>query len=80
MEVSVIVGKLNEFIIGPILLLLFTLGFLYFLWGVATFIWNSESEEGRKTGTKHMIWGIIGMFIMAAASGIVKLIDNTFGL
>jgi len=37
---------------------------------------GGEHEEGKK----HMLWGIVGMFIMASVYGIIALLDNTFDL
>ncbi len=80
MSVDDLVSRISQYIIDPIILLLFALGLLYFLWGVAIFIWQSDSEDARKKGVQHMLWGIIGMFIMIAALGIINLIEGTFGL
>ena len=80
MTTAELVDRFQKVIIDPLLLLLFALGLLWFLWGVVIFIWNANSEEARKTGVRHMTWGIVGMFIMVAAWGIINLISNTFGL
>jgi len=80
MELFELIDNITEYIIDPIILLLFGLGFLYFLWGIAKFIWNADSEVARKEGADHMIWGIVGMFIMVAAFGIISLIKNSIGV
>jgi len=80
MTAAVLINRIEVFIINPILLLLFAAGFLYFLWGMSTFVWKSESEEGRTVGIRHMMWGIIGMFIMTVAWGFINLIKGTFGI
>jgi uncharacterized membrane protein YidH (DUF202 family) len=80
MELFKLIDNITEYIIDPIILLLFGLGFLYFLWGIAKFIWNADSEDARKEGADHMIWGIVGMFIMVAAFGIISLIKNSIGV
>ena len=80
MELFELIDNITEYIIDPIILLLFGLGFLYFLWGIAKFIWNADSEDARKEGADHMIWGIVGMFIMVAAFGIISLIKNSIGV
>jgi hypothetical protein len=80
MSIDEFVGRINTVIINPILALLFAAGLLYFLWGVTMFIWNSDSEDARREGSKHMLWGVIGMFIMVAVWGIIGVIENTFGL
>lgn len=80
MTTATLVERISNFIINPLLLLLFAVGFLYFLWGIMTFIWKADSDEGRKTGIQHMLWGIIGMFIMGAVLGIINIIEGTFGI
>lgn len=79
-EAQIIFDRIVAFIINPFIFLLFAIGFLVFLWGIMQFIWKADSEDGRKTGRDHMIWGIIGMFIMVAAWGIIRIITNTFGI
>jgi phosphotransferase system glucose/maltose/N-acetylglucosamine-specific IIC component len=74
------VSRVVEIIVNPIILLLFVLGMALFLWGAVEFLLNASSETGKDTGKKHMLWGVIGMFIMASARGIIALIENTFGL
>ncbi|MBP9710866.1 MAG: hypothetical protein KBD50_01200 [Candidatus Pacebacteria bacterium] len=67
-------------LIDPILYLLFGLGLLVFVFGVAEFIYGlSAQTEARSNGKKHMLWGLVGMFIMMTAVSIVKLIAQTVG-
>ena len=74
---------LNNFItylINPAMLLLFALGFFLFMWGVVEFIWALNQGEVKNDGKDHMIWGVIGMVIMASVYGIIGMIDRTFSL
>lgn len=74
---------LNTFIteiISPIILLLVAVSLLVFLFGVLEMIAKSGSEEGRTTGRKHVIWGLIGLFIIISAFGIINLIKATIGV
>lgn len=75
-----LVGKIVELLIDPLILLIFSAGIFLFTWGLITFLNNMESPEGRKTGIQHMLWGIIGVFIMATVFGIIRIITDTFGL
>lgn len=75
-----LISKINDIIISPLILLLFALALVYFLYGVAMFVMSADEPEARKTGGKHMMWGIIGMFVMFAVKGILMLIVNSFGL
>jgi uncharacterized membrane protein YidH (DUF202 family) len=75
-----LVGRINDAIINPILLLLFVVGLALFVWGVAEFIRNADSPEERRNGQRHIIWGIAGMFLMFAVFGILRVLLNTFGI
>jgi hypothetical protein len=44
---------------------------------VFEFIHNAESSDERKKGGMNMLWGAIGLFIMASAYGILNLIIGT---
>lgn len=63
-------------LLEEIIALLFTLVTVYFIWGVLTYVRAAGDETAIKLGKKHMLWGIIGMAIMAAAWPIVALIKN----
>ena len=74
------ITKIEANIIRPIISLLFVLALAYFLWGVFEFVRDSSSDEGRKTGIRHMTWGIIGLFVMASVVGIISIIGKSIGL
>ena len=67
-------------IIDPVILLIFSAGVFFFTWGLVQFLFNADSDEGRTKGQQHMLWGIVGVFIMATVFGIVQIILSTFGL
>ena len=69
--------KIKKAIVDPVIYFLFALALLYFLYGVLEIIRNAESEEARKTGQQHVLWGVVGMFIMISFYGIMHVICNT---
>ncbi|MFZ2593331.1 MAG: hypothetical protein WAX38_00970 [Minisyncoccia bacterium] len=69
-----------QIFINPIVILIFSLGFMMFMWGLIEFMWKSDSSTAWETGVKHMMWGVVGMFMMVAVWGIIGLIANTLGL
>jgi hypothetical protein len=72
---------ISEVIINPILALFFAVGLLVFVWGVVQFIWGLGTEASHKEeGKQHMMWGIVGMFIMTAAWAILKFIANSINV
>ena len=70
----------RDFIINPAILLIFTAGFFLFVWGLVQFLLNLDQGGENEDGKKHILWGIVGMFIMASVYGILALLDNTFDL
>lgn len=72
--------KVEVIILNPAIKLGFAVALIVFLYGVFEFIKDSESSDARATGGKHIMWGIIGMFIMIAAGGIINLVCGSWGL
>jgi uncharacterized membrane protein YidH (DUF202 family) len=80
MTLHELILRINQYILNPLIGLLFAIGLLVFFWGLAQYILNANSPEGRQTGSRHMIWGVIGMFIMISVWSILWIIVNTFGI
>ena len=75
-----LMNNINEFILQPLIWLMVVVAFLVFLWGIFQFIIHSDNDEKRKEGSKHMLWGIVGMVIMVSAYGIVAILKGTLGV
>jgi len=73
-----LVGDIGRVIINPLLALIFGAGLLVFTWGLVQYLYalNVKGEQDQDA-KKHMLWGIVGMFIMAAAFTIIRIIANT---
>jgi hypothetical protein len=67
-------------VLNPIAMLIFAWGFFQFIWGLFLFMRSLNASEMQESGKNHMIFGIIGMFIMVAVWGIINLVANTLGL
>ncbi len=59
--------------------LVFTLAFLYFLWGMVMFIKGADDVKKREESKKFIYWGIIGLTVMIGVWGIVRIVTSTFG-
>jgi hypothetical protein len=67
-------------IIGAAIIpLIFTLAFLFFLWGMVMYIRGSDDVKKREESKKFIYWGIIGLTVMISVWGIVKIVNTTFG-
>ncbi len=73
------IHKVNQVIINPIISLLFGIAVLVFVYGVFEYVKGSGSDDARSTGSRHMIAGVVGLFIMISVFGIMNVIMNTIG-
>ncbi len=75
-----LIHNIDKYIVNPVIGLLFGVALIIFVWGVFQYFLSSESEDGRKTGSQHILWGIVGMTIMVSAFGILNVVLGTFGI
>ncbi len=64
----------NREIINPILIVIFVSAIIVFVYGLLRFMSKMSSEEERRRGKSSIVWGLLGMFIMVAVFGIIRLI------
>lgn len=73
-----IISKLSQFVLNPIITILFGVALVIFLYGVLEYLWKSRSDPAAITaGAKHIGWGLLGMFIMFSVFGFIQIILNT---
>ena len=80
MDLAELMSRITKYILNPLILFLFAAAALIFAWGLVEFLSSPDNEEAKTKGRQHMLWGVIGMFIMISVFGIMNLIINTFGL
>jgi len=73
-------GKINQYILNPLIFLLFAIATLVFFWGIFQFIFSQTADDKRDEGKRKIFWGLFGMFIMISAYGLIRLILGTFGI
>ncbi len=79
-DVITLMKSINRVVINPVIFFLFAVAMTYFLFGLSKYFLSPDNEEVRKQSKDQMIWGIIGLFIMVAVFGIMRIILNTFGV
>ncbi len=73
--IDCILTKIKVEILHTVITILFVLATIFFLWGVIQYVIGSQGNEQKLIlGKKVMLWGIIGLTIMASAWGIVKIL------
>ncbi len=72
--------KVEDQILTPIITLISLAAFVVFVWGIVQFIAAADDQEKRKTGQRHMIWGVIGLVIIFGANAIITILRKTIGI
>lgn len=78
-----LLARINQHVINPLLIVLFSLAFVQFTIGLFKFFQTKSGNDGGadiEQGKRHMLWGVIGMVIMVSVFGIMSLMTNTLGL
>ena len=73
-----IICKIGD-ILNVVIPVLIVLAVIYFIWGVITYVVGGD-EEAKKKGRDKIIFGIIGLAVIVAVWGLVKILTNTFGI
>lgn len=74
-----IANTILDTIIRPIINVLLIVATLVFIFGVIEYVLHADNEEGRITGRRHMMYGVIGLAIMISAVGIVGVFQTFWG-
>ncbi|MEK7068591.1 MAG: hypothetical protein AAB964_02120 [Patescibacteria group bacterium] len=77
-KITDLTAALADKVIYPIIALLVAAGLLVFIFGLVEFLLGLSTDigDGKERGRKHMLYGIVGMFIMVAAYAILALIGS----
>ncbi|MCF7831851.1 MAG: hypothetical protein K9M36_03130 [Candidatus Pacebacteria bacterium] len=75
-----LLNAIYRHLINPVIAFIFALATLWFIVGVIKFLANGGNEQKKTEGKQHMLWGLIGMFVMVSVFGIMQLIVNTLGM
>jgi ABC-type multidrug transport system fused ATPase/permease subunit len=78
--VAEFMARVYDVVLNPLIGFMFALALVLFLIGMIQFFVNrGSSNEKANEGKQHMLWGVIGMFIMLSVFGIMRLIIGTIG-
>ncbi len=74
-----LLGAVVTVIVDPIVFFMFGLAVAVFFYGLVEFIWTAGNGGDVADGKRHMVWGVVGLFIMVSVNGILHIICNTIG-
>jgi len=80
MTIVPLLKNINEFILNPIIGLAFAIATIVFLFGIFQFIMSETADNARETAKKKILYGLLGMFIMSSAYGLIHIVLGTFGI
>lgn len=66
-------------LLKPIIPILFTLGIIYFVYGIITYV-IGDDEEAKQKGRDRIFFGIIGFAVIVSIWGLVAIVKKTFGV
>ena len=75
-EATKLISNIKVYILNPIIGFMFAVAVVMFIYGIVEYIWSADNEEKVEVGKKHMIWGIIGMFVMIGVYGILNILSG----
>ena len=75
--IAVTIMPIMTYIVYPLIDLLMAAAVVVFIWGAAQLILNKDDSEKRANAQRHILFGVIGLFIMIGVFGIVRLVGNT---
>jgi len=59
--------------------IIISIAVVWFIWSVFQYAIAANEEDKAKAKT-HIIWGIVGLFIMVSVWGLVGILSSTFNL
>lgn len=76
-KITALAAKLASAIIYPLIALIVAVGLVVFIYGIIEYLAGlSGVGDGKEKGRKHMLLGLLGMFVMVAAYAILALIGS----
>ena len=75
-EAAKLISNIKGYILNPIIGFMFAVAVVMFIYGIVEYIWSADNEEKVEVGKKHMIWGIVGMFVMIGVYGILNVLSG----
>ncbi len=76
--ISGILGKISTGILKPFVYILMILSTIVFIWGVIKFISAAGNPNKKEEGKQILIWGLVGLFVIAGMWSLATIIQSTF--
>lgn len=78
--INTLLASLAKFVMGRVFPLLILLGLVYTVYAGVQYIAVDPDSNQRDEKRKHLISGIVGLFVIVSVWSLVALIGNTFNI
>ena len=75
-EATKLISNIKDYILNPIIGFMFSVAVVMFIYGIVEYIWSADNEDKVAVGKTHMIYGIIGIFVMIGVYGILNILSG----
>lgn len=75
-EATKFISNIKLMILNPIIGFMFAVATVMFIYGIVEYIWGAENKDKIEDGKRHMVWGVIGMFVMLVVYGILNVLSD----
>jgi hypothetical protein len=78
MTIVTIILNINKYILNPIIAFSIALAVLWIIWGgvMVLIAQQNGNTEGSARYRRHMLYGLLGLFIMSSVFGIMELFTS----
>lgn len=75
--IETLLGKIATNIVYPFVNFFLVLATVVFLWGVIQYVIAGDSSDKTEKAKRQIVWGLIGLTVMASAWAIVGVIQKS---
>lgn len=78
MQAEQVLQRVIKEVFSPLYELVAAAAFVYFLYGVVMFIVNMNDPDKKNIGKQHMLYGMLGLFIILSVGAILQVFNSIF--
>lgn len=79
-SVDTFIQKAITYVFNPVIYFMVVVAVVYFIYGIFEYIKDGDNSESRVKGQQHMLWSVIGLFIMIGVFFIMKVLLGSVGI
>ena len=80
MKLQILIASATKLLVNRLIPLMAGLALLVFFYGLFQSIAKAGDKAGVEAGKNLMVWGVIALFVMLSAWGLVKFIQSGLNL